>query len=152
MSGNRVRASRFVAVAAAGPLLALLSSAGCRPEFTFTPVRGRVTLKDGTPVTRGIVTFFPDKANKLQLSPNGRIGPDGTYEVNTANKSGVPVGSYVVGIRTGPGGGDDPPAPFSGKYFTADSPLKLEVVAEPAPGAYDFVLDPAKNRGGDRAD
>jgi hypothetical protein len=40
-------------------------------------------------------------------------------------------------------GKDPPPIPFSMKSFDAnESPLKIEVVAEPAPGAHDLVLTP----------
>jgi len=38
-------------------------------------------------------------------------------------------------------GKEPPPLPFSMKYFDAnESPLKIEVVANPAPGAYDLEL------------
>ena len=70
--------------------------------------------------------------------------PGGTYEVNTEGRSGVPIGSYIACVRVPNrkvNGKEPPPIPFSAKYLDAnESPLKVEVVANPAPGAYDLEL------------
>jgi hypothetical protein len=131
-----------VAIAAAG-LAALLALAGCS-QYTYVPVSGKVTLRNNQPVTIGSVVFVPDKDNTLRVMASGRINPDGSYELNTEGRSGVPIGSYIACVRAPMrkvGGKDPPPIPFSMKYFDAnESPLKIEVVANPAPGAYDLVL------------
>jgi hypothetical protein len=141
MTGFRYVLGRL-AIAATG-LGALLPLAGCS-QYTYVPVNGKVTLKNNQSVTIGTVVFVPDKDNTLRVSAKGKINPDGTYELNTEGRSGVPIGSYIACVRAPMrkvGGKDPPPIPFSMKYFDAnESPLKIEVVANPAPGAYDLVL------------
>jgi hypothetical protein len=131
-----------LAIAATG-LAALVPLAGCS-QYTYVPVTGKVTLKNNQPVTIGTVVFVPDKDNTLRVSAKGKINPDGTYELSTEGRSGVPIGSYIACVRAPMrkvGGKDPPPIPFSMKYFDAnESPLKIEVVANPAAGAYDLVL------------
>lgn len=130
-------------VIAAGCLAALLALAGCS-QYTYVPVSGKVTLQNNKPVTIGSVVFVPDKDNTLRVMATGKINPDGTFELNTEGRSGVPIGSYIACVRAPMrkvGGRDPPPLPFSMKYFDAnESPFKIEVVANPAPGAYDLVL------------
>jgi hypothetical protein len=126
---------------------AVLFLAGCASEFTYVPVRGTVTLKGGKPVAGGTVMFVPDKENKLRKVAAAPVRPDGTYELDTEGRSGVPVGSYLAVVKwpqrkvdgVAPG-----PSPFASKYaFEEQTPLRMEVVADPAPGAYDLVLDPS---------
>src|SRR5262245_20008136 len=130
---------------AAGGLTVLFPLTGCGSQFTYVPVKGKVTMKNNKPVTIGTVVFMPDKENALRLIPSGKINPDGTYELSTEGRDGVPIGSYIACVRAPMrrvDGKDPPPVPFSIKYFHAnDSPLKIEVVADPAPGAYDLVLN-----------
>jgi hypothetical protein len=128
---------------AVGGLALLLPLAGCS-EFTYAPVKGKVTLKNKEPLTVGVVVFMPDKDSKHRLIPRGKVNPDGTFELDTDGKTGAPIGKYIVCVRAPNrriNGKDPPPLPFSAKYLTADdSPLKIEVVANPAPGAYDLEL------------
>jgi hypothetical protein len=122
----------------------LLPQVSCS-KYNYVPVKGKVVLKkSGKPVTFGTVVFVPDKDNTLRQVATGTINPDGTYELTTEGRSGVPTGSYVACVR-GPmrkvDGKDPPPIPFSMKYFDAnESPLRIEVVENPAPGAYDLEL------------
>jgi hypothetical protein len=128
---------------AAGGLIVLLPLSGC--SQSFVPVKGKVTLKNKQPLTLGVVVFMPDRENPVRQIPRGRINPDGTYELETDGRSGAPIGSYIVCVRAPNrriNGKDPPPLPFSAKYLDAnDSPLKIEVVANSAPGAYDLFLD-----------
>src|SRR5947208_2753696 len=109
----------------------ILVSAGCS-QFTYVPVRGKITVKGGKPVTWGAVVLTPDKDNKLRMFPRGTINPDGTYEVNSESRSGVPTGSYIVCVVAKEGGGrrgmpttPRDPILFSPKYLEADSsPLR----------------------------
>jgi len=142
MTGSR-SLLRSLALVIAGSAV-LLPSAGCSSQFTYVPVKGKLVLKNKQPVTIGSVVFMPDKDNALRLIPSAKINADGTYTLTTEGKAGAPIGSYVVCVR-GPmrkvNGKELPPLPYSLKYFDAnESPLKVEVVAAPAPGAYDFEL------------
>src|SRR5262245_50103637 len=113
---------RFLAIATGG-LAVLLFLAGCSSQYTYVPVRGKVVLKDKKPVTIGSVVFVPDKDNTLKAVASGKINQDGTYELNTEGRSGVPIGSYIACVR-GPlrkvDGKEPPPLPFSMRYFDAN--------------------------------
>jgi hypothetical protein len=101
-------------------VVSLLLLSGCgkggRPEvqYTFHPVKGRVTQGNGSPVG-GEVRFMP------RTDPNyvsiGTIGSDGSYTLNTTvyhkTHTGAPAGEYAVTLRpTGSGG----PVPVMGTY------------------------------------
>jgi hypothetical protein len=135
--------SRYLIVVAGGCFALLL--AGCSSEFTYVPVRGKVTLKSGKPLTSGTVMLFPDGDNKLRKSPSAKVGADGAYELDTEGRSGVPIGSYIVVVKwpmRKVNGVEPGPPPFSTKYmYPEETPLKMEVVANPTAGAYDLVLD-----------
>jgi hypothetical protein len=128
---------------AAVALTALLYLAGCGDGLTYVPVKGKVTLKNA-PVTAGTVVFVPSVDNPLRVSAKGKLNPDGTFELTTDGKSGVPIGSYVACVQPQMrrvNGKEAPPRIFADKYIDAnDNPLKIEVVANPAPGAYDLIL------------
>ena len=51
-------------------------------------------------MTHGVVVFYADKENPLRMIPRGTINQDGTYELNTEGRSGVPIGSYIASART----------------------------------------------------
>jgi hypothetical protein len=120
----------------------LLAGAGCsgRP---WAPVAGKVTL-NGIPLSGGEVLLASDPSNDppIKAIPKGNIGPDGSYELFTAGRKGAPVGLYRAVVM----GGEAPSkkGPSAGVpqvYIDPDkSPLKLTVVADPAPGAYDLKL------------
>jgi hypothetical protein len=83
-------------VCRAAALLLLLGTLGCgaRPY----PVRGSVTLEDGTPVTAGMVTFETKDAEK-PVTARGQIQPDGSYELSTYKPGdGVLPGVYRVAV------------------------------------------------------
>ena len=77
------------------------------------------------------------------------LGPDGSYELFSFEKPGLPLGWYKVVVYATK---NDPPASPSGwapqwlvpvKYTTAETTdLSIEVVAEPAENAYHFDLQP----------
>jgi hypothetical protein len=55
-------------------------------------VNGKVTLEDGTPVTKGFINF-----NDGTYEARGVIGKDGTYKVETdASGKGLKKGNYKV--------------------------------------------------------
>jgi hypothetical protein len=68
--------------------------AGCGSGYY--PVRGKVTLEDGTPVRKGMVVF--ENAEGTQMA-RGRIESDGSYRLSTAKPGdGVRPGRYRVAI------------------------------------------------------
>ena len=123
----------------------LLTLAGCG-GLKLVPVSGKVT-QAGKPLTGGAVSFVPDasRGNKARLSCMGRIGPDGRYELTTSGVTrsetgkGAPLGWYKVTLLTTlPGAPDITVDP---RYTDpARTPLTIEVVAKPSPGAYDLKL------------
>ncbi|HEY1375372.1 MAG TPA: carboxypeptidase-like regulatory domain-containing protein [Gemmataceae bacterium] len=60
------------------------------------PVRGTVTLDDGTPLTRGLVVFERVEGGP-PATARGNVGPDGRYVLSTEKpEDGVPPGKYRV--------------------------------------------------------
>jgi hypothetical protein len=123
----------------------LFTLAGCG-GLKLVPVSGKVTV-DGKPPTGAAVSFVPDasKGNNARVSCMGRISPDGRYELTTngVTKSetgkGAPLGWYKVTlVTTLPG---SPEITVNPKYLDADqTPLSVEVVADPKEDAYDLKL------------
>jgi hypothetical protein len=85
--------ARRVVVTAVLVLLAL-GPAGC--GGSLYPVRGTVTLDDGTPLARGLVVFERTDGGP-PVTARGEVRPDGTYDLSTAKPGdGVPPGRYKV--------------------------------------------------------
>ena len=132
----------LVSILCGSGLLALACCGGPK----LVTVAGTVTL-DGKPLGGAAVSFNPDasKGNKARVSCLGRINPQGRYEVGTsgveASDSGVgaPLGWYKVTLMTTLPGSPEIHVPS--KYLDMEkTPLTVEVVADPAPGHYDFKL------------
>jgi hypothetical protein len=134
--------------------------AGCgRDSIDVVPVTGRV-LVDGEPLQAksGNVAFVPDKAkgNTSTIEPIGYLDEEGNYTLYYAQgKKGAPPGWYRIQVAAALqheehpnsmskrlGGGPRPPLPLFNSKFThyTTSPLEVEVVRDPAPGAYDLNL------------
>jgi hypothetical protein len=113
----------------------------------FTPVAGKVTV-GGAPLTSGAVTFQPDsdKGNTTPHIPVGNLDAQGSYTLMSAATPGAPPGWYKVTVTAQqPIDPANPYAPpkylINPKYSDAStSGLAVEVVAKPAPGAYDFQV------------
>ena len=121
----------------AAPIL-LIASAGCGPGKY--PVRGVVTLDDGTPLTKGLVVFERVDGGP-PLTARGNVGADGHYELSTDKPGdGVPLGKYKVLVN--PLDLSDVPdeekkLPFDLKYLKFEtSGLECEVKA----GANDYPI------------
>jgi hypothetical protein len=138
-------------------LLVGAASAGCGPpEEKFVRVAGRLKV-GGKPLDRGQIGFIPDESRGTthpQYSI-GEVRPDGGYELVTNDKAGVRPGWYKVvawvsaePISPSPSYG--PNGELRGvrwlvaaKYTKRETTdLTVEVVDNPAPGAYDFDLAP----------
>jgi hypothetical protein len=116
------------------------------------PVEGKATL-DGKPMSGGTVSLFVE-GQQGNVSPSGEIRSDGTYTISTNGKPGAPLGKYKVVLAPALPTGGDPaqmkqPGAFKPmtiqslppKYLDQRStPLVIEVVANPSPGAYDLKL------------
>src|SRR6266852_2637307 len=83
---------RFLPVATC---VVLLGSAGCGSRQY--PVRGKVTLEDGTPVTAGVVVFESYVLEgKMPVMARGSIQTDRSYQLITSKGDGAPPGKYRV--------------------------------------------------------
>lgn len=106
------------------------------------PVAGQVTL-DGASFSGGILHFVPDtaKGNKHRVAGIGPV-QSGKYNLRalavTASEMGmgIPTGWYKAYLETTISGQDLKIAP----KFTTETltPISIEVVENPAPGAYDI--------------
>jgi hypothetical protein len=133
---------RFLTVRCLVPTLAagmLLATAGCG-GMKVVPVNGTAKL-DGKPLAGFVVTFNPDteKGHSGDMDCSGRIGPDGNFALRTDDRfkvyKGAPPGWYKVTIWSP----DDKPLPVNKKYTDIKkTDLSIEVVENPAPGAYDL--------------
>src|SRR5437899_2247879 len=87
--------STFVGVRRILPValvLALGAAVGCGKGLY--PVRGKVTLEDGTPLAKGLVVFESTQ-EKSPITARGDIQADGSYQLSTAKPGdGVPTGKY----------------------------------------------------------
>jgi hypothetical protein len=105
-------------------------------------VGGKVTV-DGKPLISNACTimFAPDKDNPLQKIPSAPLDENGVYHVTTGGSDGVPPGWYKVYVAFDARQSKGKPPPFNARYLdAAKSPLTIEVVANPQPGAYDLKL------------
>src|SRR5439155_24541897 len=84
-------------------LLVCIAVAACGksapPLGEMAPVSGKVTV-DNQPVTSGQVSFIPfDQGTTTGGSVcAGEIDSTGGYVINTAGKSGAPIGRYKVTV------------------------------------------------------
>jgi hypothetical protein len=143
-----------------------MAAAGCGPGFKTVPVSGKI-LVDGEPLTAAdaTVVFRPDasRGNTSTLDFTGRADESGEYTLYYGNgKRGAAPGWYKVAVvateplalRTGPDKQGRRPVAgppvrkslIDTKYtLPTTSGIEIEVVEEPAPGAYDLRLTgPAK--------
>jgi hypothetical protein len=106
---------------------------------TAYPVKGKVLLASGQPLTEGKVIFLPKDGSGM--TAKGEIGPDGAFSLKTADdREGAPAGVYKVRIEPGTSalaksGGklDATKLPFSAAYMDEDGEtgLTATVKAEP---------------------
>ena len=61
---------------------------------TLNPAKGKVTLGSGTPLAFGTIGFEPSEGRGIRCQ--GKIGTDGTFEVETGSEKGASVGKYKV--------------------------------------------------------
>jgi hypothetical protein len=132
------------------PAVLLAAVPGCAkgPGERLVPVSGMITVK-GKPLEAGTVVFHPDAArgNAGTQEPRGTLA-EGRYELTTGGRKGAPPGWYKVAVfalkPAGPEGGMRPPQWLANPRYgdAATSGLAVEVVEDPAAGAYDRDLLP----------
>src|SRR5262249_33618319 len=117
----------------------LIAAVGCG-GLKVVPVSGTATVA-GNPLVGFVVTFTPDadKGHEARMDCSGRLGADGRYSIRTDDGfkqyKGAPPGWYKVTIWSP----DDKPIPVNKKYTSiTTTDLRVEVVANPPPGAYDL--------------
>jgi hypothetical protein len=139
----------FIAFGALGTLFL----AGCGTGPRRVPAGGTVTL-DEKPMEGGILYFDPDaaKGNSARVSCMSPIRKDGRFDLRTDGVErsdsgpGIPLGWYKVYVRVNDPGEvpifpGQPAYKINPKFRNPDkTPLAIEVVDNPAPGAYDLKI------------
>jgi hypothetical protein len=129
--GMHFRVALLLLLAAA---LSVLS--GCSPRY-FS-VRGKATV-DGKPLTTGAIKFTPDKDNPLKTIHKADVDSEGNYEIIFPEKEGVPLGWYKVTAAFDKKELGGASLPVHTRFTSATStPISIEIVATPQPGAYDL--------------
>ncbi len=128
-------------VPAAALVVFALGLTGCGSRLY--PVRGTVTLDDGTPLTKGLVVFERVDGGPA-VTARGEVRPDGTYELSTSKPGdGVPAGRYkalVNPLELSDVPDEQKKLPFDVKYTKlATSGLEFEV--KPGDNQFDIKLD-----------
>jgi hypothetical protein len=149
-------------------LTALLAvvTAGCTESNPLSglklyPVKGKVMLSDGKPLTSGRVVFV---ATKSTITSTADIEGDGAFAFKGNSGDGLPDGEYKIRFEAGSSGsrvkgasgGLKATAPFAMKYLDEDS-SKLTATVAPDESKNNFVFtlethDPAAELRGSAAD
>ena len=130
--------------------VALTSCGGGGADEKRVPVSGKVTLGTGQPLTTGSVRFVPDaaKGNASKYEYIGQLNERGEYTLAGHDGiSGAPVGWYkvaVVATKPNPTGEYAPPQWLINPRYgdPSTSGIAIQVVENPAPGAYDVTVGP----------
>jgi hypothetical protein len=125
------------------------------------PVKGKVLLPDGKPLTSGQVVFV---ATKSTITSAANIESDGGFTFKGTSGDGLPEGEYKVRIDAGTSnmsvkgsrGAPQGKLPFDGKYADEDSSqLIATVTADESKNNFELKLVPsspvkntANSRGG----
>jgi hypothetical protein len=131
---------------------ALIGLAGCESNpvvsLTLYPVKGRVLLPDGKPLSTGRIVFVGGKS--AITSGPAAIESDGTFVVKGSSGDGLPEGDYRVRLEVDesklpPSGGDpakrNATLPFPPKYSDEDlSDLTATVKPDASGNSFEFKL------------
>ena len=142
---------RFFWVMAAGLTLAVAGCSEGNPlsSAKFYPVRGKVLLADGKPLTTGSVVFVGSKSMVTSTAP---IGSDGSFEFKSASGDGLPEGEYKIRIEGVSGGGakKQMSLPFANQFLDEDeSKLTANVTSDESKNNFELKLTPTKSESGD---
>jgi hypothetical protein len=130
-------------------LAALVPAGGCgKADPNLVQVEGNVMVGN-KPLTSGTVIFYPDatKGNDSKDEPRSPIDSNGHYRLENGIKQGISPGWYKVTVSAAEQ--IDPTNPYFTKWLIPEryvdprtSKLRLEVVKNPAAGAYNLTLAP----------
>ncbi len=129
-------------------LALLVGLAGCAPPAErLVPASGKVTVKNQLLPAGIMVVFHPNtqKGNTTPLEPRGQLDAQGVYQLQSGDREGAPPGWYRVAVfAIKPTKEMRPPEWLAKPRYAGPktSGLEVEVVENPAPGAYDFDLKP----------
>jgi hypothetical protein len=124
-------------------LLLVVGCGGHESAARLYPVRGTVTLEDGSPLTRGMVVFEA-QAGGAAVTARGVVKADGSYELSTRQTGdGVPPGKYRVQINPMDHRSEVPDEeknlPYDIKYTKFET-SGLEYEVKPGPNGYSIRL------------
>jgi hypothetical protein len=111
----------------------------------FYPVKGKVLLPDGKPLTSGHVVFV---GSKSMITSTATIESDGSFTFKGNSGDGLPEGDYKVKIEAGSGGGSKskPSLPFANQFLDEDtSGLTATVTTDEATNNFELKLNPKKS-------
>jgi hypothetical protein len=129
------RGTRLVRALCLGAWLACVGCGERRAD-----VSGKATV-DGKPLTSKLITilFAPDLDNPLKKIPSGVLDEEGNYTISTGATEGVPLGRYRVHVHWDSKNAKGQNCPVHSRFLESGlTPLTVEVVANPSPGAYDL--------------
>lgn len=144
--GTNPRRHSVVLVAVLGILVGFGGCGSGAYRGPVYPVKGKVLLASGKPLTSGAVQFIPESGGMLA---SGKIGPDGTFSLVSLDKrEGAAPGPYKVRIEpslemTAPRGKSArTPLPFATKYTDDDGETGLTATVKTEPTELEpFRLD-----------
>jgi hypothetical protein len=139
---------RFAMVISAG--LAVAAVAGCSERDAlssakFYPVKGKVLLPDGKPLTSGSVVFV---GSKSMVTSTTAIGSDGSFAFKSASGDGLPEGEYKIRIEGSGSGGSKSKTnlPFANQFLDEDaSKLTATVTSDGANNNFELKLNPTSS-------
>ncbi len=128
--------------------LSMIATGGCAKKLQTYPVKGKVTFKDGSPLSKGLVEFEPvDGADKMNAS--GEIRADGTFVLGTLEPDdGAVAGRHRAIIVVQPDVGTGPEDVtgtrreiINPKYRRYDT-SGLEFTVESKPNEFQIEVEP----------
>lgn len=113
------------------------------------PVKGKVVLPDGKPLTSGSVVFA---ATKTTVTSAATIESDGSFTFKGASSDGLPEGDYKIRIEAGSTAGGKSKGgglPFADQFLDEDkSGLTATVTSDEASNSFELKLIPTKTESG----
>jgi hypothetical protein len=131
---GRVVSALLVGFTALSPV-GLVGCGGSGPyRGSLYPVKGRVLLADGRPLSGGAVRFIPKSGG---LPASGTIDADGTFSLKSKTREGAAPGEYKVRIEPSAEllakkGKAAPKLPFASRYreYDGETGLTATIKAE----------------------
>jgi hypothetical protein len=141
-----VTASLALAVGGCGERNSLTSA-------KFYPVKGKVLLSDGKPLSSGNVVFV---GTKSMVTSTAAIESDGSFTFKGPSGDGLPEGEYKIRIEGGSASGGKSGSdkskstlPFANQFLDEDaSGLARTVTSDEANNNFELKLTPTKSESG----